>query len=118
VPALTPDKVVEYSALFYRSGRIGANGCLEAQYAKPIFDRAGLPIMVLGGIWNLSDLQNRGALDITEFVIAIHLLVSYKSGAMRGMPNILPPGLYEVAAGRDDCPKRRAVGRSLGEMAH
>lgn len=55
---------------------------------------------MLGRIWNLSDSQGRGALDSTEFVVAMHLLASYKSGAMRGVPNTLPPGLYEAAARR------------------
>ena len=37
---------------------------------------------------------------MTEFIIAMHLLASYKSGAMRALPQLLPPGLYEAASRR------------------
>ncbi|KAI1615886.1 hypothetical protein EDD36DRAFT_379993, partial [Exophiala viscosa] len=95
VPALTPDKVAEYSGLFEKSG--AENGYLPGLIAKQIFERARLPNEVLGRIWALSDTQGRGSLNVTEFVIAMHLLASYKSGQMRGVPNTLPPGLYDAA---------------------
>ncbi len=53
---------------------------------------------VLERIWNLADTQQAGALTLPEFVIAMHLLTSFKSGAMRALPTILPPGLYDAAA--------------------
>lgn len=39
-------------------------------------------------------------MDATEFTIAMHLLTSYKSGALRSIPATLPPGLYDAAARR------------------
>lgn len=39
-------------------------------------------------------------MGLTEFIIAMHLLASYKNGSMRALPQILPPGLYEAAARR------------------
>ena len=96
VPPLGPDKIAEYSGLFEKSG--AENGVLSGIAAKQIFERARLPNDVLGKIWSLSDTQGRGLLDVTAFVIAMHLLASYKSGVMRGVPNTLPPGLYEAAA--------------------
>ena len=96
VPPLAPEKINEYSTLFERSG--AENGLLSGIVAKQIFEKARLPNEVLGRIWNLSDTQGRGALDTTEFVIAMHLLASCKSGVMRGVPNTLPPGLYEAAS--------------------
>jgi epidermal growth factor receptor substrate 15 len=98
VPPLTPEKINEYSLLFERSG--AENGLLSGIAAKQIFEKARLSNEVLGRIWNLSDTQARGALDTTEFVIAMHLLASYKAGVMRGVPNTLPPGLYEAASRR------------------
>lgn len=98
VPALTLEKVNQYSALFDTMD--AENGNLSGAIAKPLFERAGLPNEVLGRIWSLSDIHGRGSLDCTEFVIAMHLLSSYKSGAMRGVPNSLPPGLYEAASRR------------------
>ncbi|KAK5951029.1 hypothetical protein OHC33_007782 [Knufia fluminis] len=98
VPALSPDKVAEYSGLFEKSG--AENGQLNGLVAKQIFERARLPNEVLGRIWNLADTQGRGSLDVREFVIAMHLLASYKSGAMRGVPTTLPPGLLDAASRR------------------
>jgi epidermal growth factor receptor substrate 15 len=98
--------VNEYSSLFEKSG--GENGLLSGVVAKQIFERAKLPNEVLGRIWNLADTQGRGALDTTEFSIAMHLLASCKSGTMRGVPQTLPPGLYDAAAKR--APARTSTG--------
>ena len=38
----------------------------------------------------------------------MHLLASYKTGSMRGVPNTLPPGLYEVASRKG--PPRASTG--------
>ncbi len=37
---------------------------------------------------------------MTEFIIAMHLLASYKSRALQALPSTLPPGLYEAAVRR------------------
>lgn len=68
--------------------------------AKAIFERAGLPNEVLGRIWGLSDREGKGSLDMTEFIIAMHLVTSYKARALTSLPSVLPPGLYEAAARR------------------
>ena len=98
VPPLTPDKVSQYSSLFEDSG--AQNGVLSGDTAKQIFERAQLPNEVLGRIWNLADTEQKGSLSLTEFIIAMHLLASYKSGTLRALPQILPAGLYEAAARR------------------
>lgn len=85
---------------------------LSGLIAKQIFERAKLPNEVLGRIWGLSDTQGRGALDVTEFVIAMHLLASYRSGQMRGVPSTLPPGLFEAATRRG--PARAGSGSRPG----
>ena len=106
VPPLTPDKAAQYAGLFEKSG--AQDGILPGEQAKQIFERAGLPNEVLGRIWNLADTEQRGSLLATEFVIAMHLLASFKSGAMRALPNVLPAGLYEAAARRP--PSRQSSG--------
>ncbi|MCJ1314216.1 hypothetical protein MMC25_007896 [Agyrium rufum] len=98
VPPLQPDKANQYAQLFEESG--AQDGLLSGVSAKQIFDRAQLPNDVLIRIWNLSDTEQRGMLSITEFIIAMHLLASFKIGAMRALPQTLPPGLYEAAARR------------------
>lgn len=98
VPPLTPDKVSQYSSLFEESG--AQNGTLSGDTAKQIFERAQLPNEVLGRIWNLADTEQKGSLSLTEFIIAMHLLASYKGGTLRALPQLLPAGLYEAAARR------------------
>ncbi|TAQ88608.1 hypothetical protein B7494_g3040 [Chlorociboria aeruginascens] len=106
VPPLAPEKAIQYAQLFEKSG--AQNGILPGEQAKQIFERAGLPNEILGRIWNLADTEQRGALQATEFVIAMHLLASSKSGALRNLPSVLPVGLYDAAARRT--PSRQSSG--------
>lgn len=110
VPALTPDKVVQYATLFQKSG--AEDGILPGEQARVIFERAGLPNETLGRIWNLADTEQRGALTETEFIIAMHLLACSKSGTLRALPTNLPAGLYEAAARRP--PSRQSSGIAHG----
>lgn len=73
---------------------------LSGDQAKSIFEKAGLPNEVLGRIWQLADTEQRGALVATEFVIAMHLLTSMKTGTLRALPTVLPAALYEAATRR------------------
>ncbi|KAL1795828.1 hypothetical protein ACET3X_006052 [Alternaria dauci] len=98
VPPLVPAKAAEYAGLFEKSGAV--NGVLSGENAKEIFEKARLPNEVLGRIWNLSDTEQRGALNVTEFIIAMHMLASYRTGNMKALPTTLPPGLYEAASRR------------------
>lgn len=99
IPPLTPDKVSQYSNLFERQP-LQNGSMLSGEQARQIFEKSGLPNEVLGKIWQLADTEQRGALVLTEFVIAMHLLTSMKSGALRALPNVLPPPLYEAALRR------------------
>jgi len=76
----------------------------SGENAKEIFEKARLPNEVLGRIWNLSDTEQRGALNVTEFIIAMHLLASYRTGNMKALPNALPQGLFEAASRRGTLP--------------
>ena len=88
---------------------------LSGDTAKQIFERAQLPNEVLGRIWNLADTEGRGALGITEFTIAMHLLASYKSGSLTALPQILPPGLFEAAARRGAPPRQMSGSRPTSD---
>ncbi|KAL9604223.1 MAG: hypothetical protein Q9219_000621 [cf. Caloplaca sp. 3 TL-2023] len=112
VPPLTQEKVAQYSSLFEGSGAQG--GVLSGDTAKQIFERAQLPNEVLGRIWTLADTEQKGALGLTEFIIAMHLLASYKSGSMRALPQILPAGLYE-AASRRGIPRQGTGSRQVSD---
>ncbi|KAF4554033.1 Cytoskeletal-regulatory complex EF hand-like protein [Elsinoe fawcettii] len=98
IPPIIPEKAAQYSGLFERSGAQG--GLLSGEAARSIFERAGLPNEILGRIWSLADREQKGALDITEFIIAMHLITSFKSRTMTALPSALPPGLYEAAQRR------------------
>ncbi|KAF5027682.1 hypothetical protein F66182_166 [Fusarium sp. NRRL 66182] len=98
IPPLTPEKVAQYSGLFERQPLQA--GQLPGDQARTIFEKSGLPNEALGRIWQLADTEQRGALVLTEFVIAMHLLTSMKTGALRSLPNVLPAGLYEAASRR------------------
>jgi epidermal growth factor receptor substrate 15 len=74
------------------------SGIFAGFQAKVIFERSRAPVEVLEKIWNLADTQQMGALRLTEFVVAMHLLTCYKSGALRVIPSVLPPGLHEAAS--------------------
>lgn len=102
VPPLTPDKVAQYTALFERQSLQG--NMLSGDQARQIFDKSGLPNEALGRIWALADTEQRGALVLAEFVLAMHLLTSMKTGALRALPNVLPAGLYEAATQRPSGP--------------
>ncbi|MCJ1382681.1 hypothetical protein MMC17_005794 [Xylographa soralifera] len=115
VPPLASDKANQYAGLFEESG--AQNGLLFGGTAKQIFDRAGLPNDVLVRIWNLADTEQRGMLNATEFIIAMHLLASYKIGALRVLPQTLPPGLYEAAARRGVPPRPVSGSRPNSEVS-
>ncbi|KAK9416807.1 hypothetical protein SUNI508_09505 [Seiridium unicorne] len=105
IPPLTPEKVSQYAGLFERQNLQGGN-MLPGDQARNIFEKSGLPIELLGRIWQLADTEQRGALVLTEFVIAMHLLTSLKTGQLRGLPNVLPAALYEAATRRGAAPRQ------------
>ncbi|KAK1251154.1 hypothetical protein MKX07_005709 [Trichoderma sp. CBMAI-0711] len=95
IPPLSPDKGDRYVALFAAQNL--HNKLLPGEQARTIFGKSGLPNEILGRIWSLADTEQRGALALPEFIIAMHLITSFKSGDLRTLPNVLPAGLYEVA---------------------
>ncbi|KAI0873895.1 hypothetical protein GGS24DRAFT_461561 [Hypoxylon argillaceum] len=106
IPPLTPEKVSQYAAIFENQSL--QNGILPGGPAKTIFEKSQLPNEVLGRIWQLADTEQRGGLVLTEFVIAMHLLTSMKTGALRALPTILPAALYEAATRRAPSASRQS----------
>ena len=86
------------------------------EIAKQIFEKARLPNEILGKIWNLADTEQRGALSLPEFIIAMHLLASFRSRSMTAIPATLPPGLYEAAARRGQATGRNLSGQWPGDI--
>ncbi|KAM0426990.1 hypothetical protein ACHAPT_007888 [Fusarium lateritium] len=115
IPPLTPEKVAQYTGLFERQS-LQPGGQLPGDQAKSIFEKSMLPNEVLGRIWQLADTEQRGALVLTEFIIAMHLLTSMKTGALRSLPNILPAGLYEAASRRGPVSRQSSTGPGISAI--
>ncbi|KAK7413157.1 hypothetical protein QQX98_007983 [Neonectria punicea] len=115
IPPLTAEKVTQYGGLFERQPLQGGVH-LPGDQAKQIFEKSGLPNEVLGRIWQLADTEQRGALVLTEFVIAMHLLTSMKTGALRALPSILPAGLYEAASRRGPASRQSSTGPGISAI--
>ncbi|KAI1294591.1 RalBP1-associated Eps domain-containing protein 1 [Halotydeus destructor] len=71
-------------------------GCISGPMAKAFFEKSKLPVSELSKIWQLSDVDKDGALNIEEFCVAMHLVV------LRRNHVDLPPTL-------PDCLRRRAL---------
>jgi len=117
VPPLGAGEKERYRNMFANTG--AQNGLLEGEPARTIFLRARLPNEVLGQIWYVSpihpfwvtsilggfgadsralaDTHNRGALDITEFTIAMHLIQSLMTNQINAVPTSLSPELISAA---------------------
>lgn len=68
--------------------------------------RYGLHLFGLDVAWfsnlsfrSLADTQDRGALDLIDFTIAMYLIQATMSNQLSFIPTSLPPGLYEQAGG-------------------
>ncbi|KAG4302442.1 hypothetical protein PCK1_001278 [Pneumocystis canis] len=98
IPLITLEEKNRYQNMF-RNLKL-TNGFIKGSRAKSIFVRTCLPNEILGQIWNLVDVQQRGALNITEFTVAMHLIHSLINGSLKTLPSILPPGIFNMAAGK------------------
>ncbi|XP_061176343.1 intersectin-1-like isoform X2 [Saccostrea echinata] len=67
------------------------NGFVTGEQARGFFLQSGLPMAVLGQIWQLADMNNDGKMDKKEFSIAMHLIKKKLQGFE--LPKTLPPSL-------------------------
>ncbi|EKM55751.1 uncharacterized protein PHACADRAFT_209279 [Phanerochaete carnosa HHB-10118-sp] len=95
LPPLTPQDKAKFQKLFLGCGP--ANGLLTGDKAREVFVKSKLPVEKLGQIWTLADTKKRGALDLTDFTIAMYLIQASMSGALPSVPPALPPHVYEQA---------------------
>ncbi|KAK4049706.1 hypothetical protein OIV83_003981 [Microbotryomycetes sp. JL201] len=93
---VTPEEKARYAKLFANSGPV--NGLLDGDKARDIFIKSKLPFDTLGQIWNLADTRSRGALDVTDFTIGMHLIQHTMNGTLPQLPTLLNPALYASAA--------------------
>ena len=125
-----PHDVERFTALFEKSGAVdgmlpgACDSAIPGKYrietdsvagnnARDIFQRSKLPTATLIQIWNLADRQGRGSLGAVEFIVAMHLITCCKNGSLPALPQILPPGLFDAAAGRQPTRNGRQAGRGM-----
>ncbi|KAI7906003.1 uncharacterized protein BX663DRAFT_428252 [Cokeromyces recurvatus] len=73
------------------------NGVLDANTAKSIFLKSNLSMETLSQIWYLADVRQSGALNQTEFIIAMHYIAKLMDGTLTNLPDKLPPTVYQSA---------------------
>lgn len=87
------DEMAELSDLFSSLGPV--SGKLEAAVAAQPLMQTGLTQDALRVIWDLSDIDTDGALDLKEFTLAMHLCNMVKAGEAvpdRLPQELIPPG--------------------------
>ncbi|KAI7897611.1 uncharacterized protein BX663DRAFT_490738 [Cokeromyces recurvatus] len=88
--AVTDEEKKQYTKIF-KAWDTEKRGILTGEKAKEIFSQSGLPQNVLMQIWNLSDPNNQGKLNVDEFAVAMHLIYRKLNGY--NLPETLPPEL-------------------------
>ncbi|CAO3632939.1 unnamed protein product [Cunninghamella echinulata] len=88
--AVTAEEKKQYSKIF-NAWDADNVGYLTGEKAKEIFTQSGLAQNVLMQIWNLSDPNNQGKLNVDEFSVAMHLIYRKLNGY--DVPTTLPPEL-------------------------
>lgn len=69
------DEQREYYVKQFQNIEPDINGQITGNVAKEFFEKSKLPNQELSKIWQLSDLNQDGALNLEEFCIAMHLVV-------------------------------------------
>ncbi|EIE89520.1 hypothetical protein RO3G_14231 [Rhizopus delemar RA 99-880] len=88
--AVTAEEKKQYTKVF-KAWDPENKGTISGDTAKEIFSQSGLPQNVLMQIWNLSDPNNQGRLNVDEFAVAMHLIYRKLNGY--NVPETLPPEL-------------------------
>ncbi|GAA5815342.1 hypothetical protein MFLAVUS_008849 [Mucor flavus] len=88
--AVTSEEKKQYTKIF-KAWDTEKKGTLSGDKAKEIFSQSGLPQNVLMQIWNLSDPNNQGKLNVDEFSVAMHLIYRKLNGY--NVPETLPAEL-------------------------
>ncbi|XP_077464188.1 ralBP1-associated Eps domain-containing protein 2 isoform X1 [Stigmatopora argus] len=91
---------LEYYTNQFKSLQPDLGALVLGAVAKNFFTKSKLPIPELSHIWELSDVDQDGALTFSEFCWAFHLIVARKNGYP--LPESLPPGLRPALGSLDE----------------
>lgn len=94
---LTAEDRTQFTRVFVGCGP--QNGLVSGDKARDVFLKSRLSYDKLGQIWNLADTQQRGALDLPDFIIGMWLIRNCMGNPSLSLPPTLPPGAYEAASG-------------------
>lgn len=94
ISAVSPADYQRFSQMFVKTTG-SESALLDGNAARDIFLKAKLPTAVLGQIWSLVDLGNRGSLDLAAFVMAMHLIHGLLSGSVKQLPPFLPEYVWQ-----------------------
>ncbi|KAL7418732.1 hypothetical protein Q5752_006415 [Cryptotrichosporon argae] len=99
LPPISPADRTKFTRIFVGCGP--SNGLVSGDKARDVFLKSQLPVDTLGQIWNLADTQQRGALDLPDFIIGMHLIQACMANPALShtLPATLPPSTYEAASG-------------------
>ncbi|KAJ7047690.1 hypothetical protein C8F04DRAFT_1059753 [Mycena alexandri] len=115
ISPLTPGDREKFHRLFANSGPV--DGLIDGDRARAIFSKSKLPDEKLSQIWELSDTENRGALDCKGFTIALHLIQGLMNNRFATLPACLPDELYEQAMSADPVPPSSSL-RATSSNGH
>uniref|UniRef100_A0A8C5QIX7 RALBP1 associated Eps domain containing 2 n=1 Tax=Leptobrachium leishanense TaxID=445787 RepID=A0A8C5QIX7_9ANUR len=86
----------EYYTNQFKTLQTDLKSSISGSVARNFFTKSKLPISELSHIWDLSDVDCDGALNLLEFCAAFHLIVARKNGYE--LPDTLPPTLSEIVS--------------------
>lgn len=93
--ALTAEEKRNYQQIF-KAWDTNKSGYISGSIAQDVFKQSGLSQNELAQVWNLSDPQNRGKLDLDEFRVAMGLIYRKLNGYK--IPPSLPPEMIPPSA--------------------
>ncbi|XP_030241619.1 ralBP1-associated Eps domain-containing protein 1 isoform X2 [Drosophila navojoa] len=88
---ITPEQREYYNKQF-RAVQRDPNGLLSGQAARNFFEKSRIPVEELRHIWQLCDVTRDGALSLSEFTAAMHLVVLRRNNIP--LPSSLPHCLH------------------------
>ncbi|XP_066912106.1 intersectin-1-like isoform X2 [Clytia hemisphaerica] len=95
---------MRYTQMF-KAADNGMTGFLEGEQARQLLIQSNISPQALAQIWELSDINKDGRLELDEFIIAMHLIDLFKAGIALPptLPNdIIPAKFRKVNLGRSD----------------
>ncbi|XP_078036718.1 epidermal growth factor receptor pathway substrate 15 isoform X1 [Augochlora pura] len=95
--SIKPAERAKYEQLF--NSLRPKNGYISGNSVKGVLMDSKLPLVTLGQIWELADMDEDGMLDRHEFIVAMHLV--YKALEKYAIPSVLPPELLPPGKRKD-----------------